>query len=130
SSTSSPCATQVVEERPKAASRNHRYTYGCTQGDGDGGATTGGRSSHVMVLGSSQLAIHGPVVPPPSLPPRSFTVNSLPVAGKLKLPQLLIPTAPTPRASTFEKLAEPATRALSTEVPVPSTRMSENCTPS
>ena len=41
------------------------------QGDGAGGTTTGGRSSQVMVFGSSHGASHGPVVPPPSLPPRS-----------------------------------------------------------
>ena len=36
-------------------------------------------------------------------------------------PQLLTPTAPTLRASTFSNDAEPAARALTTEVPVPST---------
>src|SRR3954471_7333383 len=85
------------------------------QEDGAGGATTGGRASQVIVLGS----IHG-ARQPPSLPPRSVTVNSLPVAGKLNRPQLLMPTAPTLRASTFSKVALPPTRALSTLVPVPS----------
>src|SRR4051812_27561688 len=74
-----------------------------------------------MVFGSSQGASHGPVVPPPSLPPRSVRENSEPVGGKLNEPQLLTPTAPTLRASTFSKLADPFTRALTTEVPVPST---------
>src|ERR1700749_1280468 len=98
-------------------------SYGCTHADGAGGATTGGRSSHVIVFGSSHDAIHGPVVPPPSLPPRSVTVNSEPAGGKLNEPQLLMPTAPTLRAATFSNVAPPATRALSTEVPVPSTWM-------
>ena len=48
---------------------------------------------------------------------------------KLNEPQLLTPTAPTLRASTFSKDADPAARALTTEVPVPSTRMSLKWTP-
>src|SRR3954468_23408607 len=92
--------------------------------DGGGGGTTGGRSSHVMVSGSSHGASHGPVVPPPSFPPRSVTANSEPVGVKWNDPQLLTPTAPTLRASTFSNVAPPALRALSTEVPVPSTRTS------
>src|ERR1700716_700513 len=91
---------------------------------GGGGATTAGRSSQVIVFGSSHGASQGPVVPPPVLPPRSVTLNSEPAGVKWKEPQLLIPTAPTLRAATFRKVAPPAARALSTEVPVPSTRMS------
>src|SRR5262245_38749086 len=93
-------------------------------GAGGGGITTGGRSSQVMVFGSSHGANHGPVVPAPSLPPRSMSENSEPAGVKWNDPQLLTPTAPTLRASTFSKEAEPALRALTTEVPVPSTRMS------
>lgn len=94
---------------------------GCHHADGAGGVTTGGRSSQVMVFGSSHGASQGPVVPPPSLPPRSVSENSEPAAVKLNDPQLLTPTAPTLRASTFSKDADPAARALTTEVPVPST---------
>src|SRR3954452_22415232 len=85
------------------------------QGLGAGGTTTGGRSSQVIVLGRIHDASQ-----PPSLPPRSVTVNSLPVGGKLNRPQLLTPTAPTFRASTFSNVALPPTRARSTLVPVPS----------
>src|SRR5690349_3449445 len=100
------------------------------QGDGAGGATTGGRSLHVMVFGSSHGAIQGPVVftPLESFPPRSTSENSEPAGVKLNEPQLFTPTAPTLRASTFSKEAEPATRALTTEVPVPSTRTSSKWT--
>jgi hypothetical protein len=45
---------------------------------------------------------------PPSLPPRSVSENSEPAGVKLNEPQLLTPTAPTLRASTFSKDAEPA----------------------
>ena len=84
---------------------------------------TGGRSSQVIVFGSSHGANHGPVVPPPSLPlPKSE--NSEPAAVKWNEPQLFTPTAPTLRASTLSNVADPATRALTTEVPVPSTWMS------
>src|SRR4051794_19327625 len=79
--------------RALAATRHH--------GDGGGGGTTGGRLSHVMVFGNSQAASHGPVVPPPSLPPRSVSENSEPAAVKWNEPQLFTPTAPTFRASTF-----------------------------
>src|ERR1700750_2232673 len=75
-------------------------------------------------MGASQ----GPVVPPPSLLPRSISVNSDPAEVKWNELQLLTPTAPTLRASTFSKDAEPATRAPTTEVPVPSTRSSLKCT--
>ena len=51
-----------------------------------------------------------------------------PAGVKLKEPQLLMPTAPSLRASTFSKVAFPAERALRTEVPVPSTWMSLKCT--
>ena len=51
-------------------------------------------------------------------------MNSEPAGVKWNEPQLLIPTAPTLRASTLENVAPPATRALTTEVPVPSTLMS------
>src|SRR5262249_41940773 len=88
--------------------------------EGAGGTTTAGRSSQVIVFGNSQDAIQGPVVPPPSLPPRSVTANSEPAGVKWNEPQLLIPTAPTLRTSTFSNVAPPATRALSTDVPVPS----------
>src|SRR3954462_951239 len=94
------------------------------QVDGAGGGTTARRAARVMVFGSSHGASQGPVVPPPSLPPRSVTENSEPVGGKPNDPQLLMPTAPTLRASTFSKEADPAARALSTDVPVPSTRTS------
>jgi hypothetical protein len=104
------------------------YYRGVTQGEGGGGGTTGGRSLQVIVLGSSHGASQGPVVPPPTLPPRSISVNSDPAGVKWNEPQLLTPTAPTLRASTFSKVAEPATRALTTEVPVPSTRSSLKCT--
>jgi hypothetical protein len=57
------------------------------------------------------------------------TVNSEPVGGKLNEPQLFTPTAPTLRASVFSKLTPPATRPLTTDVPVPSTRVSATCTP-
>src|SRR5690348_16655038 len=90
-------------------------------GEGGGGGKTGGRSSQVIVLGSSHGASHGPVVPPPRFPPRSVTVNSDPAGVKWKEPQLLMPTAPTLRACTFWNVALPAERALSTDVPVPST---------
>jgi hypothetical protein len=40
---------------------------------------------------------------------------------KLNEPQLFTLTAPTLRACTFSNVAPPAERALSTEVPVPST---------
>src|SRR4051794_13184370 len=98
------------------------------QGCGAGGTTTGGRSSHVIVFGSSHDASHGPVVPPPSLPPRSVRENSEPAGVKWNEPQLFTPTAPTLRASTFSKVAEPADRALTTDVPVPSTLTSLKCT--
>src|ERR1700681_4481702 len=94
------------------------------QGDGAGGTTTGGRSLQVMVLGSSHGASHGPVVPPPVLPPRSVSENSEPAGVKWKEPQLLMPTAPTLRAPTCWNVAFPAARALNTDVPVPSTWMS------
>ncbi len=81
-----------------------------------------------MVFGSSHPASHGPVVPPPSFPPRSVRENSEPAGVKLNEPQLFTPTAPTLRASTFWKLAEPAERALTTDVPVPSTLISAKCT--
>src|SRR5882724_3642870 len=45
------------------------------QVEGGGGGTTGGRSSQVIVFGSSHGASQGPVVPPPSLPPRSVTLH-------------------------------------------------------
>src|SRR5690349_15507662 len=107
--------------------RARTIDYG-PQGDGGGGGTTGGRSSQVMVFGSSHGASQGPVVPPPSLPPRSVTPNSEPAGVKWNEPQLLIPTAPTLRASTSSKVAPPAERALSTDVPVPSTWMWAKCT--
>src|SRR3981189_2955009 len=88
---------------------------------GGGGGTTGGRSLQVMVFGSSHGASQGPVVPPPSLPPRSVSENSEPADVKWNDPQLLTPTAPTLRAPPFWKDRAPATRALTTEVPVPST---------
>src|SRR5215475_1952815 len=91
------------------------------QAEGGGGGTTGGLSSQVIVFGNSHGASQGPVVPPPVLPPRSLTVNSDPAGVKWKEPQLLMPTAPTLRATTFWNVAPPAERALSTEVPVPST---------
>ena len=90
---------------------------------GGGGGDTGGRSSQVMVLGSSHGASQ-----PPSLPPRSVSVNSEPAGVKWNEPQLLTPTAPTLRASTLANEADPAVRALTTEVPVPSTRTSRNRT--
>src|SRR5712691_6831135 len=74
-----------------------------------------------MVFGSSHGASHGPVVPPPSFPPRSVSANSEPAGVKWNEPQLLTPTAPTLRASTFWNVADPAARPLTTEVPVPST---------
>jgi hypothetical protein len=40
--------------RPRLAS--DRYPVGCTQGDGDGGATTGGRSLQVMTFGKYGLS--------------------------------------------------------------------------
>jgi len=80
------------------------------------GGTTGGRSSHVNVFGSSHGASHGPVVPPPSLPPWSASKNSEPAGVKWKVPQLLTPTAPTLRASTFSNVAVPARRPLTTDV--------------
>jgi hypothetical protein len=60
------------------------------QAAGGGGGTTGGRSSRVIVFGSSHGASHGPVVPPPSFPPRSVTENSQPALVKWNEPQLLI----------------------------------------
>src|SRR5579859_253631 len=102
----------------------HRIYQELGQGDGGGGGTTGGRSLQVMVFGSSQDASQGPVVPPPVLPPRSVSENSDPAAVKLNEPQLLTPTAPTLRATTFWNVALPADRALTTSVPVPSTLMS------
>src|SRR5579859_1844979 len=69
------------------------------QVEGGGGGTTGGRSLQVIVFGSSQGASQGPVVPPPVLPPRSVTLNSEPADVKWKEPQLLMPTAPTLRAT-------------------------------
>jgi hypothetical protein len=77
----------------------------------------------VIVFGSSHGANHGPVVLVPllSLPPRSLADHSEPDAVKWNEPQLLIPTAPTLRASTFSNVADPPARALTTEVPVPST---------
>src|SRR5260370_37555168 len=89
------------------------------QPEGGGGGTTGGRSSQVIVFGSSHGASQGPVVPPPVLPPRSRTVNSEPFDVKWKEPQLLMPTAPTWRATTVWEGALPAAHALSTDVPVP-----------
>src|ERR1700749_776089 len=103
-------------------------SYGCTHADGAGGATTGGRSSHVIVFGSSHGASHGPVVPPPSLLPRSVTANSEPADGKWNQPQLLIPPGPTLRESPSRNVGPPAERALSTDVPVPSTWMCAKCT--
>src|SRR5258706_14502696 len=94
------------------------------QAEGGGGGTTGGRSLQVIVFGSSHGASQGPLVPPPVLPPRSVTVNSEPACVKRKEPQLLITTAPTLRATTFWNVAFPAERALSTDVPVPSTCIS------
>src|SRR6188768_925754 len=79
----------------------------CYQGAGAGGATTGGRSSQVIVFGSCHDPNHGPVVPPPSLPPRSTEDHSDPVGRKWNDPQLLMPTAPTLRASTFSNVADP-----------------------
>jgi hypothetical protein len=58
------------------------------------------------------------------LPPRSVSENSEPAGVKWNDPQLLTPHQPTLRTSTFWKDAEPATRALTTDVPVPSTLMS------
>src|ERR1700694_2169783 len=98
------------------------------QPEGGGGGTTGGRSLQVIVLGSSQGASQGPVVPPPVFPPRSVTRNSKPADVKWKEPQLLMPTAPTLRATTFWNVAPPATRALSTDVPLPSTWTSRKWT--
>src|ERR1700749_3966017 len=92
--------------RPTPEARHH--------GEGGGGGTTGGRSSRGSVFGSSHGASHGPVVPPPSLPPRSVSENSEPAGVKWNEPQLLTPTAPTLRASTFWNDAEPAERALTT----------------
>ncbi len=40
----------------------------------------------------------------------------------------LTPTAPTLRASTFRNVADPAARALTTDVPVPSTWISSKRT--
>src|SRR3984893_10244986 len=94
------------------------------QAAGGGGGTTGGRSLQVIVYGSSHGASQGPVLPPPVLPPRSVTLNSEPADVKWKEPQLLMPTAPTLRATTFWNVAFPAARALSTDGPVPSTWMS------
>src|SRR5258707_12078073 len=103
------------------------------QAEGGGGGTTCGRSLQVIVFGSSHGASQGPVVPPPVLPPRSVTENSEPADVKWKEPQLLMPTwydgnvpakVPTLRATTFWNVAFPAERALSTDVPVPSTWMS------
>jgi hypothetical protein len=91
--------------------------------DGGGGGTTVGRSSHVIVFGSSQSASQ-----PPSLPPRSVIENSEPVGAKWNEPQLFTPTAPTLRATTLWNDAEPAERALTTDVPLPSTLMSAKCT--
>lgn len=91
------------------------------QAEGGGGGTTDGRSLHVIVFGSCHDASQGPVVPPPVLPPRSITENSEPAGVKWKMPQLLMPTAPTWRAATFWNVAFPAARALRTDVPVPST---------
>src|SRR3982074_2071846 len=99
-----------------------------SQPAGGGGGTAGGRSSHVIVFGSSHGASQGPAVPPPVLPPRSVTVNSEPAGVKGKEPQLLMPTAPMLRATTFWNVALPAERALSTDVPVPSTWMSRKWT--
>ena len=78
-----------------------RAAHRCHHCAGGGGGDTGGRSSQVMVFGSSHGASHGPVVPPPSLPPRSVSENSEPAGVKWNEPQLLTPTAPTLRASTF-----------------------------
>src|ERR1700682_595843 len=86
------------------------------QPEGGGGETTGGRSLQVILFGSIQGASQEP------LPPRSVNENSEPTAQfQLKAPQLLTATAPTLRATTFWKVAFPAARALSTDVPVPST---------
>src|SRR6202049_4054899 len=114
------CRCDAPDGRP-ARSEPH-------QGDGGGGGTTGGRSLQVMVFGNSHGASQGPVVPPPVLPPRSVSVNSEPADVKWKEPQLLMPTAPTLRATTFWNVALPAARALRTEVPVPSTWISRKCT--
>src|SRR3981081_3573937 len=72
-------------------------------GEGAGGATTGGRSLQVIGLGSIQGASR-----PASLPPRSVSENSDPAEVKWNDPQLLTPTAPTLRATTSWKDAEPA----------------------
>src|SRR4051794_7890669 len=95
---------------------------------GGGGVTTPGRSAQVIVFGSSHGPSHDSAARPPSLPPRSVSVNSEPAGVKWNDPQLLTPTAPTLRASTFAKDAEPAARALTTDVPVPSTRTSRKWT--
>src|SRR5438270_4129684 len=89
---------------------------------------TAGRSLQVIVFSSSHGASQGPVVPPPVLPPRSVSENSEPAGVKWNDPQLFTPTAPTLRATTFWKEADPALRALTTDVPVPSTLMSEKWT--
>src|SRR5205823_13683162 len=115
-----PCYRSDVSTRTSPRGRHHA--------DGAGGGTTGGRLAQVIVFGSSHGAIQGPVVPPPSLPPRSVTVNSEPAGVKWNEPQLLMPTAPTLRASTFWNVAPPAERALSTDVPVPSTWTFAQCT--
>src|SRR6202165_5344106 len=102
--------------------------FSAYQLEGGGGGPTGGRSPQVMVFGGSHGASQGPVVPPPVLPPRSVTLNSEPAGVKWKEPQLLMPTAPTLRAATSSNVAPPEARALSTDVPVPSTWMSRKWT--
>ena len=106
--------TSISIYRPCPASANLVVSRSaeCHHGEGGGGGTTGGRSLQVMVFGSSHGASQGPVMPPPVLPPRSVSENSEPAGVKWKDPQLLTPTAPTLRASTFSKDAAPAVRAL------------------
>src|SRR6185437_9626933 len=116
--------------RPRLASG--RYPAGGTQGDGDGGATTGGRSLQVMTFGKYGLSQLVPswkeLLSTPALPPRSVSVNSEPAARKWNDPQLLTPHQPILRTSTFWKVALPAERASKTSVPAPSTSMSRKCT--
>src|SRR5690606_7515386 len=128
-------AARTGPGRDRLASPTGRQPTGWTQGEGAGGATTGGRSRQLGALGTnrpSQFTVPGSqgLSDVPSLPPRSVSVNSVPPSGKVKAPQLLTPAQPTLRASTFSNDAPPRTRALTTDVPVPSTRTSVNATPS
>ena len=101
----SPGAAGRTDAALRAIRRRRGY-----QAEGAGGGTTGGRSSQVIVFGSSHGANHGPVVPPPSLPlPKSE--NSEPAAVKWNEPQLFTPTAPTLRASTLRMAGASAERA-------------------